>query len=155
MRYCPPIYVLCVSSHLWTVPRQIKFWAILIKSWDWRDPPPPVGTKSQVYPKKLLDGSPKLLFRNRRRAAIMYYSQVYPLFRIPRCRPSLSTSRAASRRRASHRRAGPSSPRPACSPRGPPPPVPPRTPSPDTELPTVGVAEKMLLRRCRCLSFDN
>ena len=39
MRYCPPIYVLCVSSHLWTVPRQIKFWAILIKSWDWRDPP--------------------------------------------------------------------------------------------------------------------
>ena len=35
MRYCPPIYVLCVSSHLWTVPRQIKFWSILIKSWDW------------------------------------------------------------------------------------------------------------------------
>ena len=61
MRYCPPIYVLCVSSHLWTVPRQIKFWAILIKSWDWRDPPPLVGTKSQVYPKKLLDGSPYLL----------------------------------------------------------------------------------------------
>ena len=43
MRYCPPIYVLCVSSHLWTVPRQIKFWAILIKSWDWRDPPPLLG----------------------------------------------------------------------------------------------------------------
>ena len=35
-----PIYVLCVSSYLWTVPRQIKFWAILIKIWDWRDPPP-------------------------------------------------------------------------------------------------------------------
>ena len=41
MRYCPPIYVLCVSSHLWTVPRQIKFWSISIKSWEWARPPPP------------------------------------------------------------------------------------------------------------------
>ena len=34
----PPIYVLCVSLHLWTVPRQIKFWPILIKSFDWARP---------------------------------------------------------------------------------------------------------------------
>ena len=26
IRYCPPIYVLCVSSHLWAVPSQ-TFWA--------------------------------------------------------------------------------------------------------------------------------
>ena len=51
MRYCPPIYVLCVSSHLWTVPRQIKFWAILIKSWDWRDPPSPRWDKIPSLPK--------------------------------------------------------------------------------------------------------
>ena len=61
MRYCPPIYVQCVSSHLWTVPRQIKFWAILIKSWDWARPLHPlVGTKSQVCPKFFLDGTPYL-----------------------------------------------------------------------------------------------
>ena len=60
MRYCPPIYVLCVSSHLWTVPRQIKFWAILIKSWDWARPLHPlVGTKSQVCPKFFLDSTTK------------------------------------------------------------------------------------------------
>ena len=54
MRYCPPIYVLCVSSHLWTVPRQIKFWAILIKSWDWRDPPPPsLGQNPKFTQKKV------------------------------------------------------------------------------------------------------
>ena len=53
MRYCPPIYVLCVSSHLWTVPRQIKFWAILIKSWDWRDPPPLLGQNPKFPPKKI------------------------------------------------------------------------------------------------------
>ena len=53
MRYCPPIYVLRVSSHLWTVPRQIKFWAILIKSWDWRDPPPPsLGQNPKFAQKK-------------------------------------------------------------------------------------------------------
>ena len=49
----PPIYVLCVSSHLWTVPRQIKFWTILIKSWDWRDPPPPsLGQNPKLTQKK-------------------------------------------------------------------------------------------------------
>ena len=30
----PPINVLCVPPHLWTVPREIKFWKILTKIWD-------------------------------------------------------------------------------------------------------------------------
>ena len=34
MRYCLPICVVCVSSHLWPVARQIQFWEILPKSWD-------------------------------------------------------------------------------------------------------------------------
>ena len=39
MRYCLPICVVCVSSHLWTVPRQIWFWKNLTKSRDSVRPP--------------------------------------------------------------------------------------------------------------------
>ena len=50
----PHLCTKCVSSHLWTVPRQIKFWAILIKSWDWRDPPPPsLGQNPKFTQKKV------------------------------------------------------------------------------------------------------
>ena len=35
------IHVLCVSLHLWAVPRQIKFWSILKKVGIGSDPPPP------------------------------------------------------------------------------------------------------------------
>ena len=77
MRYCPPIYVLCVSSHLWTVPRQIKFWAILIKCWDWRDPPPPCWDKIPSLPKKKVWTAPlsgyNSLHRNDDILAIVYH----------------------------------------------------------------------------------
>ena len=46
-----------ISGHL---PRQIKFWSILIKSWDWVSPPP-IGTKSQVLPNFFLKAPLKLL----------------------------------------------------------------------------------------------
>ena len=42
MRYCLPICVVCVSSHLCTVPRQIWFWTNLTKSWDSVRPPSPL-----------------------------------------------------------------------------------------------------------------
>ena len=32
--YCLPIYVVCVSSHFWTVAKQIWVWTILTKTWD-------------------------------------------------------------------------------------------------------------------------
>ena len=58
MRYCLPICVVCVSSHLWTVPRQIWFWKNLTKSWDSVRPPPLVGPKDQLFPFFVFDGSP-------------------------------------------------------------------------------------------------
>ena len=59
MRYCLPICVVCVSSHLWTVARQIQFWEILPKSWDSVGPPPLVGPKDQLFPFFNFEGSPK------------------------------------------------------------------------------------------------
>ena len=64
MRYCPPIYVPCVSSHLWTVPRQIKFWAILIKSRDWRDPPPPSLGQNPKFAQKNFWTAPLMYHQN-------------------------------------------------------------------------------------------
>ena len=41
IRYCSPIYVSCVSSHLWPFTKAIFF-----------------GTNAQLFPKKKFDGSP-------------------------------------------------------------------------------------------------
>ena len=72
IRYCPPIYVLCVSSHLWTVPRQIKFWPILIKSWDWARPPPLCLDKIPSLPEIFFRTAPLSVLH-----LIVYYTLLY------------------------------------------------------------------------------
>ena len=56
IRYCSPIYVLCVSSRFWQftkLARQIWFWKFSTKTWASVSPPPPlVGPNAQLYPKK-------------------------------------------------------------------------------------------------------
>ena len=62
MKYCPPSYVLCVSSHFW--PFNIVKFVLekLDKNLGSADPPPPsVGPKSQIFPKIRFEGSPKIL----------------------------------------------------------------------------------------------
>ena len=59
MKYCPPSYVLCVSSHFW--PFNIVKFVLekLDKNLGSADPPPPsVGQKSQIFPKIRFEGFP-------------------------------------------------------------------------------------------------
>ena len=59
MKYCPPSYVLCVSSHFW--PFNIVKFVLekLDKNLGSADPPPSVGPKSQIFPKIRFEGFPK------------------------------------------------------------------------------------------------
>ena len=53
-----PRHIATKSQHLWTVPRQIRFWSILKKSWDWvRPPPPSLGQNPNFYQKFVLEAS--------------------------------------------------------------------------------------------------
>ena len=58
MKYCPPSYVLCVSSHFW--PFNIVKFVLekLDKNLGSADPPPSVGPKSQIFPKIRFEGFP-------------------------------------------------------------------------------------------------
>ena len=56
-----PRHIATKSQHLWAVPRQIRFWSILKKSWDWVRPPPLLGPKSQLLPKICFACFPKRL----------------------------------------------------------------------------------------------
>ena len=58
MKYCPPSYVLCVSSHFW--PFIIVKFVLekLDKNLGSADPPPSVGPKSQIFPKIRFEGFP-------------------------------------------------------------------------------------------------
>ena len=58
IRYCPPIYVLCVSSHFWPFTIVKFVLEILDKNLGLADPAPSVGTKSQTFPKIRFEGSP-------------------------------------------------------------------------------------------------
>ena len=62
MRYCLPICVVCVSSHLWPVARQILFWQILPKVGIRSDPPPPrLVQKTNFCQLFFFEGSPNKL----------------------------------------------------------------------------------------------
>ena len=53
-----PRHIATKSQHLWAVPRQIEFWSILKKSWDWvRSPPPSLGQIPNFYRKLVLRAS--------------------------------------------------------------------------------------------------
>ena len=53
-----PRHIATKSQHLWAVPRQIRFWSILKKSWDWvRPPPPSLGQIPNFYRKFVLHAS--------------------------------------------------------------------------------------------------
>ena len=53
-----PRHIATKSQHLWAVPRQIRFWSILKKSWDWvRPPPPSLGQNPNFYQKFVLHAS--------------------------------------------------------------------------------------------------
>ena len=53
-----PRHIATKSQHLWAVPRQIEFWSILKKSWDWvRPPPPSLGQIPNFYQKFVLRAS--------------------------------------------------------------------------------------------------
>ena len=66
-----PRHIATKSQHLWAVPRQIEFWLILKKSWDWVRPPPLLGPNSQLLPKICFEGFPKVKIHKYK-----YYSKV-------------------------------------------------------------------------------
>ena len=48
-----PRHIATISQHLWAFPRQIRFWSILKKSWDWVRPPPPPWAKIPTFTENL------------------------------------------------------------------------------------------------------
>ena len=61
IRYCSPIYVLCVSSHFWPFTRANLILEIFNKNLGFGQTPPPlVGPNAQPFPKSDFDGSPKM-----------------------------------------------------------------------------------------------
>ena len=58
MKYCPPSYVLCVSSHFWPFIIVKVVLEKLDKNLGSADPPPSVGPNSQIFPKIRFEGSP-------------------------------------------------------------------------------------------------
>ena len=57
-----PRHIATISQHLWAFPRQIRFWSILKKSWDWvRPPPPSLGQNPNFYQKFVLEASLSIL----------------------------------------------------------------------------------------------
>ena len=58
MKYCPPSYVLCVSSHFWPFIIVKVVLEKLDKNLGSVDPPPSVGPNSQIFPKIRFEGSP-------------------------------------------------------------------------------------------------
>ena len=57
-----PRHIATKSQHLWAVPRQIRFWSILKKSWDLVRPPP-IGPNSQLLPKICFESFPNAQMR--------------------------------------------------------------------------------------------
>ena len=54
-----PRHIATKSQHLWAVPRQIRFWSFLKKSWDWvRPPPPPSLGQNPNFDRKFVSGAP-------------------------------------------------------------------------------------------------
>ena len=85
IKYCPPTYVLCVSSHFWPFTI-VKF---VLEKIDknlrlGQTPAPLVGTKSQVFPKVWFEGSPKFTKRD-------LFSRVVPLVAPRRRKSSVNT----------------------------------------------------------------
>ena len=60
MRYCSPIYVLCVSSHFWPFTKANLILENFNKNLGFGQTPPLVGPKAQVFPKNNFDGTPYL-----------------------------------------------------------------------------------------------
>ena len=59
IRYWSPIYVLCVSSHFWPFTKANLVLENFNKNLGFGQTPPPlVGPKAQVFPKKNSDGTP-------------------------------------------------------------------------------------------------
>ena len=58
MRYQPPIYVLCVSSHFWPFTKVNFVLTILQKSWDSVRPPPPWLGQNPKFVKGNISGAP-------------------------------------------------------------------------------------------------
>ena len=59
-----PRHIATISQHLWAFPRQIRFWSILKKSWDWVRPPPSLGQNPNFYQKFVLHASLTCSTRN-------------------------------------------------------------------------------------------
>ena len=92
-----PRHIATKSQHLWAVPRQIKFWSILIKSWDWvRPPPPSLGQIPNLY-RKFVSGASLIRFY------ICEHTYAISMLTLPfpsccsSCPTSLSPSGPASR----------------------------------------------------------
>ena len=60
MKYCPPSYVLCVSSHFWPFIIVKVVLEKLDKNLGSADPPPSVGPNSQIFPKIRFEGFPNV-----------------------------------------------------------------------------------------------
>ena len=58
-----PRHIATISQHLWAFPRQIRFWSILKKSWDWVRPPPSLGQNPNFYRKFVLHASLNQIFQ--------------------------------------------------------------------------------------------
>ena len=59
IRYCSPIYVLCVSSHFLPFTKANLVLENFNKNLGFGQTPPPlVGPKAQVFPKNYFDGTP-------------------------------------------------------------------------------------------------
>ena len=52
-----PRHIATKSQHLWAVPRQIEFWSILKKSWDWVTPQPPSLGQIPNFYRKFVSGA--------------------------------------------------------------------------------------------------
>ena len=67
-----PCHIATKSQHLWAVPRKIKFWSILKKSWDWvRPPPPSLGQIPNFYRKFVLKAPLTCYLRRHRSSCLM------------------------------------------------------------------------------------